>query len=155
MKRSSESSRRRVVALITVGLALGAMSLLAVTRSPRFVQVAGDPQIRIDAHDLQPGEVHVFAYRDRSGEQIRFLLARDSTGQTKAAFDACERCYIYHKGYVASGGNLICRYCGNRYRLKSIESGLASCVPVKLPVRIVGQTVTIKSADLERQRGLF
>jgi uncharacterized membrane protein len=136
-------------------LALGAISLLTVTRSSRFTQVASNPQIRIDIHDLQPGQVHFFAYRNRAGEQIRFLLARDSTGQTKAAFDACQRCYIYHRGYVSSDGNLICRYCGNRYRLETMESGLASCAPVKLPIHVVGQTVSIKSADLERERGLF
>jgi FtrD-like iron-sulfur protein len=101
------------------------------------------------------GEVHFFAYGDRAGERIRFLLAHDSTGQTKAAFDACRRCYVYRKGYVSSDGNLICRYCGNHYRLETIESGLASCVPVKLPIDIWGQTVTIKSTDLERERGLF
>jgi uncharacterized membrane protein len=134
---------------------IGAISLLAVTRSPRFIQIAGNPQIRIDIYDLQPGHVHFFAYRDRAGEQIRFLLARDSTGQTKAAFDACRRCYLYHRGYVSSDGNLVCRYCGNRYRLETMESGLASCVPVKLPIEIRGQTVTIKSTDLERGRGLF
>jgi uncharacterized membrane protein len=134
---------------------IGGVSLLAVTRGPRFIQVAASPQIRIDTRDLLPGEVHFFAYGDRAGERIRFLLARDSTGQTKAAFDACRRCYVYHKGYFSSDGNLICRYCGNRYRLETMESGLASCVPVKLPIEIRGQTVTIKSTDLERERGLF
>lgn len=56
---------------------------------------------------------------------------------------------------MGSDGNLLCRYCGNRYRLETKESGLASCVPVKLPIQIQGQTVIIKSTDLERDRGLF
>jgi len=36
-----------------------------------------------------------------------------------------------------------------------MESGLALCVPVKLPFQMTGHTVNIKPADLERERGLF
>ena len=96
-----------------------------------------------------------FTYQDQAGDQIRFLLARDATGRIKAAFDACQRCYVYHKGYVRSDGRLLCRFCGNRYKLEAMESGLASCVPMKLPFQMTGQTVNIKPADLERERGLF
>ena len=92
---------------------------------------------------------------DTAGDQIRFLLARDSTGRVKGALDACRRCSMYGKGYVSSRGYLVCRYCGNRYKSEAMESGLASCVPVQLPLQVTGHTVTIKPADLERQRGLF
>jgi len=36
-----------------------------------------------------------------------------------------------------------------------MESGLASCVPLKLPFQMTGKTATINPADLERERGLF
>ena len=62
---------------------------------------------------------------------------------------------MYGKGYVSSRGDLVCRYCGNRYKLEAMESGLAYCVPVKLPFQMTGQTVTINPADLEHERGLF
>ncbi|MGC1969427.1 MAG: Fe-S-containing protein, partial [Candidatus Acidiferrales bacterium] len=62
---------------------------------------------------------------------------------------------MYRKGYLSSRGNLVCRYCGNRYKLEAMESGLASCVPVKLPMQVSGHTVKIKPEDLERERGLF
>lgn len=136
-------------------LAAAAVLLLGMARAPRFTQVTANPQISIGINNLRPGEVRFFVYRDRAGERIRFLLARDSTGQTKAAFDACQRCYLYHKGYVSSDGDLVCKYCRNHYRLETIEAGLASCVPVKLPTRIVRQTVNIRPADLERGKGLF
>jgi len=156
VNRSTQMPRRRAAVLVmAVFLGLGAVSLVAMTTGPRFLQVVANPEVRIDIKDLRPGQVRFFVYRDRAGERIRFLLARDSTGRTKAAFDACQRCYIYHRGYVSSDGGLVCRYCGNHYRLETMESGLASCVPVRLPIQTVGQTATIKSAELERQRGLF
>jgi uncharacterized membrane protein len=131
------------------------MSWAVTAKRPQFTTVSGNPSITIKTNDLQPGKVRFFAYRDQAGGQIRFLLARDATGRIKAAFDACQRCYIYHKGYVSSGGDLLCRFCGNRYKLEGMESGLASCVPINLPFEMTGQAVNIKPADLERERGLF
>src|ERR1700730_16599038 len=121
-----------------------------MARGPQFTPVSANPTVSIETNDFQPGSVRFFAYRDRAGDQIRFLLARDATGRIKAAFDACQRCYMYHKGYAGSRGDLFCRFCGNRYKLEAMESGLPSCVPVKLPFQIKGRTVNIKPADLER-----
>jgi len=154
VKHPTQKSRRWAAMSATV-LAIDAILLLKSTRSPQITQVTANPEIRIGVKDLRPGEVRFFVYEDRAGQRIRFLLARDSTAQTKAAFDACQRCYLYHKGYVSSRGDLICKYCGNHYKLEKMQSGLASCIPVKLPIQTTEQTATIKSAELERQRGPF
>jgi uncharacterized membrane protein len=136
-------------------LALAAILFAAIAAGPRYIPVSANSSVSIETNDLRQGDVRFFAYRARAGDQIRFLLARDATGRTKAAFDACERCYIYHKGYASSRGALFCRFCGNKYKLEAMESGLASCVPVKLPFQIAGHIVSIKPADLENARGLF
>jgi uncharacterized membrane protein len=122
---------------------------------PRFTSVGVNQSVSIQVNDLRPGEVRFFTYGDRADDQIRFLLARDATGRIRAAIDACEHCYMYHQGYANSCGSLTCRFCGNRYRLEAMESGLASCVPLKLPFQVTEHMVTIKSADLERARGMF
>ena len=154
---SSIPSFRGRTALFVAAAALVAVavSLSAMARGPESIAVSANPSINIAINDLRRDDVRFFKYRDRAGDQIRFLLARDSTGRTKGALDACQRCYMYRKGYVSSRGNLVCTYCGNRYKLEAMESGIASCVPVKLPFRMTGHTVTIKPADLERERELF
>ena len=154
---SSIPSFRGRTALLIAGAALVAVvvSLSAMARAPEFIPVSANPSISIETHDLGRGDIRFFTYRDRAGDQIRFLLARDSTGRIKGATDACERCSPYHKGYVGSRGDLVCRYCGNRYKLEVMESGLASCVPLKLLFQMTGQAVNINLADLERERGLF
>lgn len=135
-------------------LVVVAISLAGMAREPQFTPVSANPSISIETNDLRPSNVRFFEYRG-SGDEIRFLLARDARGRIRAAFDACQRCYIYHKGYVSSRGDLVCRFCGNRYKLEAMESGLVSCVPKKLPFQMTGQTVNIKPSDLERERGLF
>jgi uncharacterized membrane protein len=151
-----EKFRGRAASLtIGASLVVVAASLAAMARGPQFTLVSANPSISIEANDLRRGDVRFFAYRDRAGDQIRFLLARDSTGRVKGALDACRRCSMYSEGYVCSRGGLLCGFCGTRYKLEAMESGLASCVPVKLPFQMTGNRVNIKPADLERERGLF
>jgi uncharacterized membrane protein len=141
--------------IIAAALVVGTVSLAAMARGPQFTLVGANQTVSIQINDLRPGDVRFFRYGDRADDRIRFLLARDATGRIKAALDACERCYMYHQGYASSRGSLVCKFCGNRYKLEAMESGLASCVPMKLPFQVTGQTVIIKSADLERARGMF
>ena len=124
-------------------------------REPGIIAVSGANSIVVPAHTLYRDQVRFYSYRDRAGEELRFILGRDSGGQVHAAMDACQRCYTYHKGYVSSHGYLVCKWCGNRYKLEAMESGLASCVPVRLPIHVARERVSIKSADLERERRLF
>jgi uncharacterized membrane protein len=150
-------ARFRVIGFVVVVLLIGAaVSYIETTADePNFTIVAEKPLISIDSNSLKKGDVQFFAYISRSGDKIRFLLARDSTGKIKAAFDACKLCYIYRKGYYFSHGDLVCRYCGNRYTLEAMESGAASCAPIMLPFQMNGQVVTIKAADLEGGEKLF
>ena len=147
--------RGRTGLLIAAAFITVAVSLAAMATGPQFITVSANPVVSIETDSLQPGDVHFFAYKDRAGDQIRFLLARDSTGKIKGAFDACRRCSMYGEGYASSHGYLVCRYCGNRYKLDAMESGFVSCVPVKLPFQTTGHRVNINPADLERGRGLF
>ena len=155
MSHSTQSLGRWAV--IATGVLLGATAILlaATLRGRQYTQVSANPLGLVQINNLRPGEVRFFGYPDRAGDQIRFLLARDSAGQTKAAFDACQRCYVYNQGYVRSGGTLICRYCGNQHKLESMESGIAYCAPVMLPIRVTGHAVSIRTADLEQGRRLF
>jgi uncharacterized membrane protein len=137
-------------------LAAGTASFFITSQAPSFISVGTDSDlVTISTDTLGKEQVKFYSYRDRAGEELRFILARDSNGEVHAAMDACQRCYMYHKGYTWSHGYLVCKFCGNRYKLQAMESGLASCVPVKLPIRVTRRGVNIKSADLEHERGLF
>jgi uncharacterized membrane protein len=153
--RGYKSAWRLKLILLAL-LVAGTASFLVSTRAPSFISVTSDSDLVIIPTDkLGREQVRFYSYRDRAGEELRFILARDSRGEVHAAMDACQRCYSYHKGYTWSLGYLVCKFCGNRYKLHAMEAGLASCVPVKLPIQVTGQRVKIKPADLERERGLF
>jgi uncharacterized membrane protein len=143
-------ARRIALALVAI-IAVSTTVLSGVMRGPHFIPVFGRDVISIDLHDLGPGSVNFYSYQNGAGEQLRFLLARDSSGNLHGAMNACRRCYLYRKGYTSSGGYLVCRYCGNRYKLEEMSRGSSSCVPISIPVQVKGQTAQIKRADLERE----
>ena len=152
-RRSSNTRTLGFIGLVL--LVAGAASLSIRMRGPDFISVSGDDSVTIPTDTLGRGQVRFYSYRNRSGEKLRFILGRDSGGEVHAAIDACQRCYTYHKGYVSSHGYLVCKLCGNRYKLDAMTSGIASCVPVKLAMKIAGQAVRVSTAELERNRGLF
>ena len=152
------AQRSRKLKLGFIGLALvvaGTASLFIGRSAPVFISVSGTDSVVIPTDTLARGQVRFYSYRRGAGEELRFILGRDSDGEVHGAMDACERCYTYHKGYISSHGYLVCKWCGNQYKLQAMESGLASCIPIKLPFHVMGQRVKIKPADLENHRARF
>jgi uncharacterized membrane protein len=137
-----------------VALTAVTMTLAAVGVSPRVTRLAGREFVSIPGGDLGRGEIRFFSYRDDAGKQIRFILGRDRAGKVQGAFDACQQCSQYRKGYTSSRGYLVCRICGNRYPLDS-RAGVGSCAPIRLIVQDRGKTVTVETRQLKEHGALF
>ena len=152
-RRSHNTNRMAFIAFALI--AIGAVSFFIGMRGPHFISIAGKGPLGIPTGLLGRGQVRFYSYRDRAGDELRFILARDSGGELHAAMDACRSCYTYHKGYTTLNGYLICKFCGNRYKLSAMPAGLASCVPVKLSFKTDGQFAKVDTAELERNRQLF
>ena len=145
---------RRTVATAAV---IGAFGILAFRHTPRpgCVNVGGRNELAIRLNTLLPGAARFFCYQDDAGRKLRFILARSRDGKVLAAFDACRRCYAAHEGYMAKDGQLVCRRCGNAYKIGQMAKGKASCVPVHLKIKQHAEQAVIKVSDLEAKRGLF
>ena len=144
----------RVVIAAAVVLTAATMTLAMVGVGPRVTQLAGGDAVHIAGGELGRGEIRFFSYRDDDGKQIRFILGRDRAGKVQAAFDACQQCSQYRKGYTSSRGYLVCRICGNRYPLDS-KAGVGSCAPIRLMVQDSGKAVTIETRQLKEHGALF
>ena len=138
-------------ALIAVVAIVAALPILR----PRCTELRGAEMLTVSMAQLEGGDAHLFCYRDRAGERLRFLLARGNDGKVRAVFDACRQCYKFHQGYDVSHGMLICRLCGNRYPIDHMTKGEASCVPVSLPHHEDASRVEVKVSDLKSGAALF
>jgi uncharacterized membrane protein len=143
------------VCVLAIVAAVGALAVYA--SAPACIPVTGGAAglIRIDVARLLPGTARAYCYQDGAGRKLRFLLARGADGKVGTVFDACRQCYMFHRGYEVVGNELICRVCGNRYRIQNMTKGKASCVPAALAHETTGQIVTIKVSDLKSGRALF
>jgi uncharacterized membrane protein len=138
-----------------VALAIGVAVAAGPIFTPRCSPVSGESVVTASLDLLTPGTARFFCYRDRAGHEVRFVLARANDGIVRSVFDACRQCYRFHKGYTVADGFLICRLCGNRYRLDQMQTGMASCQPVQLENSQHGNTVEVRVAALEKGQQLF
>ena len=141
--------------LSAVALAIGAAVAAGPMFAPECTLANGTNVVTVSTVDLSRGSAQFFCYRDRSGHLIRFVVARGDDGTVRSVFDACRQCYRFQKGYTIADGFLICRLCGNRYRLNEMRVGLASCQPVRLDNKEHGGKVEVRVAALEQGHSLF
>jgi uncharacterized membrane protein len=142
---------------LAVGVVVAAVAIVAVLPilHPRCTELRGAETLTVTMARLADGQAHLFCYRDRAGERLRFLLAQGNDGKVRAVFDACRQCYKFRQGYDVARGMLICRLCGNRYSIDHMTKGEASCVPVSLPHHEGASQVEIKVSDLKSGAALF
>jgi uncharacterized membrane protein len=146
---------RLTTILAIVAIAIGVAIAAGPGLRPRCTPLTGDVVVTARVDGLKPGTARFYCYRDPTGQKIRFVLARALDGSLHSAFDACQQCFRFHKGYTIAQGFLICRLCGNRYKLDQMQTGVASCRPVHLKTVRHGDTVKVEVAALEKERKLF
>src|SRR5579862_386019 len=144
---------RTIVAIAAVGA--GALAMAISMAKPGCTAVEGKDALVISGRLIDKGTAKTFCYRDEAGKNLRFVLARGTDGKVRSVMDACSQCYTYHKGFAYSDGYLICRLCGNRYPIVHILAGKASCVPISVPSSEADGKVTVRTADLKKNRWLF
>jgi len=138
------------------GAALAAaVGFLIFTSTSNCRMVTGRDDISVNVAAMRPGSAQLFCYTDDAGKRLRFVLARGTDGKIRSVFDACRQCFTFHRGYQVVGGELICRVCGNHYRIDRMTEGKASCVPASLPHEDASGTVRIRTADLRAGHAFF
>jgi len=138
------------------GAALAAaVGFLIFTSTSNCRMVTGRDDVSVNVAAMRPGSAQLFCYTDDAGKSLRFVLARGTDGKIRSVFDACRQCFTFHRGYQVVGGELICRVCGNHYRIDRMTEGKASCVPASLPHEDASGTVRIRTADLRTGHAFF
>ncbi|MBI3760184.1 MAG: DUF2318 domain-containing protein [Deltaproteobacteria bacterium] len=146
---------RLTTILIIVALAIGAAAAIGPMMGPGCTQTQDTYVVTVPTGDLARGSAKFYCYRNHDGQLVRFVLARGHDGIVHSVFDACRQCYRFHKGFTVDDGFLVCRLCGNRYKLDDMRVGLASCQPVHLESVESGAKVQVKVAALEQGSKLF
>ena len=112
-------------------------------------------EVRIPISDIGPAAA--FYSYDASGVTVRYFAVKDSSGNAHVAFDACDVCYEAKKGYKQNGQEMQCLNCGKQFAITSIgtENTAGGCWPSYLAMKIDGNDVVIKIAELEAKSYMF
>jgi uncharacterized membrane protein len=123
---------------VAVGSGAGEGGLVAATLGhPPYPQImAEDGAIRLPAADFADGQARHYTYMD--GKQpIEFFVVKSRDGVIRAAFNACDVCFLSKKGYVQQGDVMVCVNCGRRFATELINVEVGGCNPAPLPLQIV------------------
>lgn len=86
-------------------------------------------------------------------KKTKFFVVKASDDTVRTAFDECDVCGRYEKGYRQEGADMVCNNCGNRYPIDGLGTknrNPGGCWPGYLPSAIKGSNVVIKKSDLEK-----
>src|SRR6266478_9267164 len=134
--------------ILSGAMLAASVGFLVFTSTSNCRTVTGQDEVSVNVSAMHPGSAQLFCYTDDAGKKLRFVLAHGTDGRIRSVFDACRQCFTFHRGYRVVGGDLICRVCGNHYRIDRMAEGKASCVPASLPHEDGTGFVHIRTADL-------
>ena len=146
-----------VVLIIVVGVILinTMQSNNDTVYNDSVVDVTGQ-NVKVPLSDVSDTNFHFYSY-DSGGTAIKYFIVKDSGGNVHTAFDACNVCYEAKKGYEQSGDKAKCRNCGKTFSVSDIgtKNSAGGCWPGYLPHTLSGDSIVIKTSDLETGKYLF
>lgn len=117
---------------------------------------AGAGEVRVPLKELESGKAVFFEPELASGKPVRFFVVRAPDNTYRAALDACEVCFHAKKGYEQEGKDMICRNCGRSFAISDIgPHNEGGCNPVALTQKIEGDSLVIKTSELEKGNTYF
>ena len=142
--------RPQVAGAVTEGG--GAAPLAATHGHDPYPQVmAENGVVRLPAADFADGQARHYTYMD--GEQpIEFFVVQSADGLIRAAFNACDVCYLAKRGYRQQGDTMVCVNCGLAFPTDRINEEKGGCNPAPLRREMAedggAQVVVIAVADI-------
>jgi uncharacterized membrane protein len=128
-----------IVGFVIFGGGTGASPFKAVTAEAGMV--------KIPISEVNDGQSHHYTYK--GNKTINFFVLRSSDGVIRAAFDACDVCYLEKKGYRQEGDTMVCNNCGQRFPSTKINVIKGGCNPAPLNRSVEGDYLVLRTADIE------
>lgn len=115
---------------------------------------AAPGDIRIPLAELS-SRAKFYDYTLADNRRMRFFALKSSDGVYRAALDACDTCYHAKKGYHQEGDDMVCNNCGLHFHSAQVNEVHGGCNPVGLPRVVEGDTLVIKTSDLQARQQYF
>lgn len=111
-------------------------------------------QVRLALSTFDDYKAHYYTYM-HEGKPIEFFVLKSKDGTVRAAFNACDVCYLSKQGYSQDGDYVICNNCGRRFPANEINVVHGGCNPSGLERSVEGDTLVIQVKDIISGAGYF
>ena len=138
------------------GLDAQPLLVSAATRGhdPYPLAVAEDGALQFSLSTFDDYAAHHYTYM-HEGRPIEFFILKSKDGVVRAAFNACDVCYLSKKGYTQDGDEVVCNNCGRRFPADQINVVHGGCNPSPLDRSVEGDSLIIKVEDVVRGQEYF
>jgi uncharacterized membrane protein len=106
-----------------------------------------DGAVRLAASTFEDGQARWYTY-PADGVDIQFFVLKSNDGVIRAAFNACDVCFLAKKGYRQEGDEMVCNNCGQRFPSALVNEVRGGCNPSPLERTIEGDEVVIQVDDI-------
>jgi hypothetical protein len=113
-----------------------------------------DGAVRLPVSTFDDGKARWYTYH-ADGVDIQFFVLKSSDGVIRAAFNACDVCFLEKKGYSQEGDEMVCNNCGQRFPSELINEVRGGCNPSPLERTIQDGQVVILIDDILTGAGYF
>lgn len=121
---------------------------------PYPLVVAEDGVVRLPLSTFDDFKAHHYTYM-HLGRPIEFFVLKSNDGVVRAAFNACDVCFLSKKGYTQDGDEVVCNNCGRRFPSDQINVVHGGCNPSPLQRTVEGDSLVIQVEDIVRGQEYF
>jgi hypothetical protein len=127
--------------------AASSVKAATVGHAPYPVVQAESGVIKFPLATFDDYKAHYYTYV-HNGQSIEFFILKSKDGIVRAAFNACDVCYPFKKGYRQEGDEVVCNNCGRRFPANQINEVQGGCNPSPLKRAVEGDALLIKVEDI-------
>jgi hypothetical protein len=114
---------------------------------PYPLAAAENGAVRFPLSTFDDYQAHHYTYMHK-GRAIEFFVLKSKDGVVRAAFNACDVCFLSKKGYIQDGDEMVCINCGRRFPADQINEVHGGCNPSPLRRTVEGDTLVIQEQDI-------
>ncbi len=127
--------------------AAASVKAATVGHAPYPVVEADNGAVRFPLATFDDGQARYYTYV-HNGKPVEFFILKSADGVVRAAFNACDVCYPFKKGYHQEGDEVVCNNCGRRFPSNQINVVQGGCNPSPLNRSVDGDTLIIQATDI-------
>jgi uncharacterized membrane protein len=116
---------------------------------------AAGADVVLESATFNDGQARFYQYTTASGREVKFFVMRSSDGVVRAAFDACDVCFLKRRGYRQEGDVMVCNNCGRTFPSTQINVLQGGCNPAPIERDVQGDRLVLRASALEQGVYLF